>query len=122
MGDVFVALGGGGGVSSDDVTVTRDKVLSGYTALTSDSDDEPVVGTMKNNGAQSATLNCGQSKIIPVGYTSGGTVTANSLASQTSATATAAQILSGKTAWVNGNRLTGTMVDYSYLMQGQTAF
>ena len=53
--------------------------------------------------------------MIPVGYTSGGSITANNLASQTGATATAAQILAGKTAWVNGNRLTGTMIDYSYL-------
>lgn len=123
MGDVYVALGmGGGGVSSDDVTVTRDKVLTGYTALTADSADEPAVGTMPNNGALNAALNCGQSKVIPAGYTSGGTVTANSLASQTSATASAATIKSGYTAWVNGSRLTGTMVDYSYLLQGQTSF
>lgn len=187
MGDVIISIGGGGGASSDDVTATRDKVLSGYTAVTKDSNDDPAGGTMPNNGAQDATLNCGQSKKIPAGYTSGGTIsanslksqtggataddgkvlsgytywkdgtkrtgtmanqgtkstslncggsytipagyhngsgkiTANSLASQTSATATAAQILSGKTAWVNGNRITGTLVDYSYLAQGQTSF
>lgn len=36
-------------------------------------------------------------------------MTANSLASQTSANAAAGHILSGKTAWVNGSKLTGTL-------------
>lgn len=40
----------GGGVSSDDVTARKEHVLQGYTALTSDSDDEPVQGTMVNRG------------------------------------------------------------------------
>jgi hypothetical protein len=40
----------GGGVSSDDVTAKREHVLQGYTALTSDSDDEPAEGTMVNRG------------------------------------------------------------------------
>ena len=38
----------GGGVSSDDVTAKREHVLQGYTALTSDSDDEIVEGTIKS--------------------------------------------------------------------------
>ena len=54
-----------------------------------------------------ANLNCGQSKDIPAGYTNGGRITANSLASQTPANATAAQILAGYTAWVNGNLING---------------
>ncbi|HAU87203.1 MAG TPA: hypothetical protein DCW90_17470, partial [Lachnospiraceae bacterium] len=37
--------------------------------------------------------------------------TANSLSSQTSATAAAANILSGKTAYVNGSKITGTMAN-----------
>ncbi|MDD3453712.1 MAG: hypothetical protein PHN42_05540, partial [Bacilli bacterium] len=68
-----------------------------------------VVGTMPNNGALSSNLNAGGSFTIPAGYTTGGTVTANSLASQTAATATAADIASGKTAYVNGNKITGNM-------------
>lgn len=79
--------------------------------------------SVTQRGAVSASLNCGGSYTVPEGYHNGsGRITANSLASQTSATATAAQILSGKTAWVNGSRLTGTMVDYSYLAKGQTSF
>ena len=71
-----------------------------------------VTGTMANNGSVSKALAAGGSYTIPKGYHDGtGKVTANSLASQTSATATAAQILKGKTAYVNGSKVTGTMVD-----------
>ena len=106
MGKVISMLGGGT-ADSDELTANKSHVLSGYTAVTHDSDGEPAAGTMANNGAQSGSLNCGQSKAIPAGYTSGGTVTANSLASQTSANAVAGQILSGQTAWVNGSKITG---------------
>lgn len=82
-------------------------MLSGYTAVTQDSDDDIATGTMPNNPAINATLNAGQSKVIPAGYTPGGTVTANSLASQTPANAVASNLTSGKTAWVNGKLVTG---------------
>ena len=86
---------------------TAAQILKDYKAY---SKGQLVTGTMANNGAVSKTLNAGQSYTIPAGYHNGsGKVTANSLASQTSATATAADIASGKTAWVNGNRITGTM-------------
>ena len=86
---------------------TAAQILKNYKAY---SKGQLVTGTMANNGAVSKTLNAGQSYTIPAGYHNGsGKVTANSLASQTSATATAADIASGKTAWVNGNRITGTM-------------
>ena len=63
-----------------------------------------------NHGAVSQTLNCGGSYTIPEGYHNGsGKVTANSLASQTDANAAAAQILSGFTAWIKGNKITGSM-------------
>ena len=42
---------------------------------------------MANNGAINANLNAGQSHNIPAGYTTGGRVTAASLASQTEGTA-----------------------------------
>lgn len=131
---------GGGGLDTDELTAVAGDVLKGKTAGVKGSDD-PVTGTleltgnaadanvltgktyyntdaktkrsgtMANNGAMSGSLNCGQSKSIPAGYTTGGTVTANSLASQTSATAAASHILSGQTAWVNGNRITGNMAN-----------
>lgn len=40
----------GGGVSSDDVTAKRWHVVQGFTALTSDSGDEPVNGELANKG------------------------------------------------------------------------
>lgn len=43
---IAILMGSGGGVSSDDVTATRNQLLSGVTAITSDSDDEPVEGTI----------------------------------------------------------------------------
>ena len=110
MGECLI-IKRGGGISSDDLTSTRAQVLAGYTAVTKDSDDEATEGTMPNNPAMDATLNAGQSKVIPAGYTPGGTVTANSLASQTQANAIAANLTNGKTAWVNGIRIVGTGAD-----------
>lgn len=122
MGRVLISGGAGGGTGSDECTASRAQVLEGYTAVTSDSDDESATGTMPNNGAQSASLNCGESKVIPAGYTSGGTITANSLASQTSANATAAYIYQNKTAWVNGSKLTGSMTCSSILSFSVAAY
>ena len=89
---------------------TADKILMGYKAY---SGGKLLTGTMANNGALNASLNCGQSFTIPSGYTSGGKVTANSLASQTPGNATANNISSGKTAWVNGQLVTGNGADVS---------
>lgn len=70
---------------------------------------EILTGTMVNRGAVTQALNAGGSYTIPAGYHNGlGKVTGNSLASQTSATAVAADIKSGKTAWVNGAKVIGT--------------
>ena len=69
-----------------------------------------ITGTMPNKEAVTASLNCGGSYTIPAGYHNGsGKVTANSLSSQTSANATASDILVDKTAYVNGTKVTGTM-------------
>lgn len=108
-----VGVGYNAGVIATKVgTSTPDQVLSGYTftcAIASGME-----GTMPNNGAVSQSLNCGGSYTIPAGYHNGsGKVTANSLASQTSATATADKILSGQTAWVNGSKITGSLSDSS---------
>ena len=100
---VFILASGG----VDDVSFSASDLLTGKSA--NDSNGEKVNGTMPNNGAKTASLNCGGSYTIPKGYHNGsGKVTANSLSSQTSANATAKDIIKGKTAWVNGSKLTGT--------------
>ena len=50
MAIALLKLGGGGGISSDELTATKNQVLQGYTAVTSDSDDEPIEGTIPNRG------------------------------------------------------------------------
>ena len=100
---VFILASGG----ADDVSFSASDLLTGKTA--NDSNGEKVNGTMPNKGAVTASLNCGGSYTIPAGYHNGsGKVTANSLSNQTSATAAAKDIAKGKTAWVNGSKLTGT--------------
>lgn len=114
MGKVFISLGGGGGVGSDELTAQAAHVLSGKTFVGSDTNDEIGTGTMPNNGAVApSALGAGGSYTIPAGYHNGsGVVTVQSLATLTaSGDATAAQILSGKKAYVDGNLITGSMTD-----------
>lgn len=99
----------GGGSDLSDATAVESQVLSGNTFYAGE-DNDLRTGSMANRGNVTSTLNCGASYTIPAGYHAGsGKITANSLASQTSATASAASILSGSTAWVNGSKLTGSM-------------
>ena len=73
---------------------------------------EKITGTMANNGSVSSTLNAGESYTIPEGYHSGtGKINTATLASQTAADAIAEDIIINKTAWINGVKVTGTMVD-----------
>lgn len=89
---------------------TAAQVLDGFTFT--NTKGSGITGTMPNQGAVSKALNCGGSYTIPKGYHNGsGKVAANTLASQTSATASAANITKGKTAWVNGVKVTGTGAD-----------
>ena len=140
---VYTNAGGGGGASSDELTAARGDVLKGRTAVTSDSNDEPIegtleltgdaadshvlsgktyynkdpktrrAGTMPNRGAVAQELAAGGSYTVPEGYhNGGGKVTAKSLASQTGgATAADGDVLSGKTYWKDGAKRTGTMAN-----------
>ena len=111
----FLASGGG----TDDVNFSASDLLTGKTA--NNSNGEKVNGTMPNKGAVTASLNCGGSYTIPAGYHNGsGKVTANSLSSQTSANATAGDILKDKTAWVNGSKLTGTIDNKGAITAGNS--
>lgn len=108
MGIVNIPGGGGAGILSEELGATAEFVLKDLSYVGLDTDDEAGTGTMPNIGAQTGALNCGESADISKGYHNGnGKITANSLASQTSATATTAKILKGETAWVNGVKLTG---------------
>ncbi|RGY95370.1 glycine-rich domain-containing protein [Clostridium sp. AM58-1XD] len=136
----FTNAGGGGGLDTDELTATAGDILKGKTAgvkgsdepvagtleLTGDAADSTVLsgktyyntdaktkrtGTMANQGAKTAALNCGGSYTIPAGYHNGaGKVTANSLASQTGgATAEDKYVYTGKTYWKDGVKRTGSM-------------
>lgn len=84
-------------------------LLTGYTAYVG---NKYISGSMANQGAVNAALNCGQSYSIPSGYHTGsGKITANSLESQTQATATANNLSAGVTSWVNGRLITGNGAD-----------
>jgi len=138
MSELIISLGGGGGLDTDECTALPEDVLKGKMAgcngfdesvagtleLTGSAADSQVLsgqtyyntdakkkrtGTMANRGAVSQALNCGEEYVIPPGYHNGeGKVKTNSLAGQTGGTAAAGDILSGKTAWVNGVKVTGT--------------
>lgn len=97
----------GGGVGSDECTATKAMVLEGYTALTSDSNDEPATGTMTNRGTGGGNVGVGGSFNIPSGYYNGsGYVYGPTL----SGNASAAHVLSGETFYSNsGTKQTGSM-------------
>lgn len=104
QGDAYVVWTG-------DATAAASHILYGRTAWVN---GQKITGEMPGWKAIAHTLNCGQTYTIPAGQHSGsGTVTANSLASQTSATATASNLLTGKTAWVNGQKINGTIANQS---------
>ena len=91
-----------------DATAEDSNVLSGKAYYNNNGKRE---GTMPNRGGMSVELAAGGSVSIPEGYHDGtGSVRAQDLASQTQATAAAANIEAGYTAWVNGEMVEGGLV------------
>ena len=105
----------------DGTGVVRASALSDQTSGSANANDilsertawvngERITGAMPNNGHTSVVLAASQSYTIPVGYHDGqGEVVAKSLNEQTQGTATINDILYGRTAWANGQRLIGTI-------------
>lgn len=92
-----------------DANVVASAMLPGYVAYVG---NDYVTGNMIINESKPAVLNCGESFAISSGYHTGeGIIKANSLASQTQATAIADNMSKGVTGWVNGRMLTGTGAD-----------
>ena len=90
---------------------SADKVLKGET-FSSSVAGRKAVGTMPNNGSVSKKLDAGEKYVIAKGYHDGtGVITSTGMSSQTEGTAVISDILIDKTAWVNGEKITGTMPD-----------
>lgn len=110
MAEGIVLQNGGGGGASDELTATAANVLAGRTYVGADTEDEAGAGTMPDNGAMQRVLRAGENIPVPKGYhNGGGTVRAAPLAEQTPGNATAGDILRGKAAWVNGQRVDGSI-------------
>lgn len=108
MGKILMP-GGGGGADLDVITAGAEDVLAGKVIV--DNNGEPLTGTMADQGNWNfSELVAGSAVTVPGGkHGGGGKVTAKSLASQTPGTSAAGHILAGRTAWVNGSKITGTI-------------
>ena len=97
-------------VKIGNVTVANmeaDDLIAGKTAW---ANGVKVTGTMPKIENINAIVACDEVYTIPMGFHSGeGKVTGKNLASQTQGTAIDSDIYSGKTAWINGVKVTGTM-------------
>lgn len=87
-------------------TATEKDILYGETAWVN---GWKITGEMPKHPGGETTLKCSEVYTVDSGYHDRRVITAQDLASQTAGTAAAGDILSGKTAWVGGNKKTGTI-------------
>lgn len=103
-----IILKSGSSGDFDQITASASDIRKGKVSVNADGDT--ITGTLTENSTINTSINAGGSVTIPAGiYNSAGKVTGNSLSSQTGGTASAAYISSGKTAWVNGSKITGSL-------------
>lgn len=89
-------------------TAVAADILKGKTAWVNGAQ---ITGAMVDrSGTAINTLQAGASVTLEPGYYNNNKITAAALNTQTAATAVAGDIRTGKTAWVNGAKLTGTLV------------
>lgn len=113
MADILLPMVGGGGGASDECTATRSRVLAGYKAVTADSNDEPAEGLIPSMGGQTVIPTNVAKTVACNGKYMTGDITVPAVSNLVPGYIKAGVVVGG---------VTGTMPDYSYLAQGQTAF
>ena len=101
-----VTIAGVQGEYGSDGTLTEDTLVAGKVGYGASG---RVVGAARDMGSVYKTLAAGEKYDIVKGFYNVGIITAKDLASQTAGTAAAAQILAGYIAWVDGNKVTGSI-------------
>ena len=95
-----------GGADSEELTATKSQVLSPYTAVTHDSDGEPIQGTMVDNGAVNYSLPINGTYTVPQGYHNGQGKVTQSIATMNGSTinpSTSTVTIGTDKKYVNGN-------------------